>query len=528
MNTALPGRTRRLHPGLTLAAVCVAVLVLPASLTGTSVALPSIGQDLNAGLVPLQWVVNAYNLTFASFMLAAGSLADLFGRRRVFTIGTVVFALSSLASGLANNVILLDLARAAAGIGAAAVMTAGCAILANTFQGPAIAKAFGLLGASAGAGLALGPSTSGLLVGSFGWRAVFLSHLVIGVLVLLAVPFLGESRDAGATGVDWPGTVTFSSSLFLLTLAVVQGPQLGWASGTVLALLAGFAVLMVAFVVAELRQRRPMFDLGLFRNSRFVAACLLPVAAAFGFVSLLVFLPSYFVGADGATSEGAGTAMLALTLPVLAVPVIAGRLVARGIQVRVVLSLSLLLIAVGAAWLTIIQPGIGLPSLVGPLLVIGVGMGLSAGLIDGVAISSVEPERAGMAACMFNTMRLASEAIAIAGIGSVLVTLVQDRLSDGIDRFPAASGDVGGLANKVVGGDVAGQTSAAGGADNAAFGRFLADGYTDALHTVLWVVAAICAVGAAIVFVILADRNSATQAAGAVETEEFEAAGSQS
>jgi MFS family permease len=511
MTIALPHRTRYPHPGLTLAAVCVAVLVLPASLTGTSVALPNIGHDLHAGLVPLQWVVNAYNLTFASFMLAAGSLADLFGRRRVFTTGAVLFATASLASGLAGNVFLLDLARAAAGLGAAAVMTAGCAILANTFQGAAMARAFGLLGAAAGAGLALGPSTSGFLIGALGWRAVFLSHLAIGVLVLLAVPFMAESRDSRATGVDWLGTVTFSSSLLLLTLGVVEGPQLGWASSTVLGLLACSAVLMGAFVVAELRQRRPMFDLSLFRRPRFVAVCLVPIAAAFGFVSLLVFLPSYFVGADRASSASAGMAMLALTLPVLVFPVMGGRLVARGVPVRTVLSVSLLLIAAGAAWLTVIHPGIGISRLVGPLVVIGIGMGLSAGLIDGVAISSVEPERAGMAAGMFNTMRLAGEAIAIAAIGAVLVSLVRSRLAEGIGRFTGAGDlDVGGLANKVVGGDLAGQAGAAGTTNATAFAGFLADGYTDALHTVLWVVAAICAAGAVILYVILADRAPAT------------------
>jgi len=507
------------NPRTTLAAVCIAGGLLPASLTGASVALPKIATDLGAGLGPLQWVVNGYNLTFASFMLACGALADLVGRRRMLGIGMALFGLCSLISGVSGNIYLLDGARLLAGAAAAAVLTAGSAVLASTFSGPAQAKAFGILGSSFGVGLALGPSTSGVLVSAFGWRSVFLLHAVIGLALLLALPKIGESRDPGARGVDWGGTVTFTTSLALVTLAMVEGPQQGWTSPIVLGLLAGFVLLLALFVVVELRQERPMFDLTLFTQGRFVAICFVPVALAFGFVCLLVFLPSYFMGANGFSSSEAGAVMLLLTVPVLVFPIIAGHL-SRKIPVRTLLGGSLLLVGGGAAWLTTIHPGVGITGLIGPFLIIGTGVGISFGLLDGAAIGSVPPERAGMAAGMFNTMRLASEAIAIAGMGSVLVSLISSNLSKDLASHASTyTGNPDGLAAKVAQGNLADPESGVAAAGREAFHSFLAEGYTDALRTVLWILAGVAALSAPLIAVMLRDRKTAAPAPAVQETE---------
>ncbi|MGW1153500.1 MFS transporter [Streptomyces rubiginosohelvolus] len=505
------------RPTIVLAAVCVAVLILPASLTGSSVALPDIASNLHADIVPLQWVVNAYNLAFASFMLACGSLADIVGRRRLFAVGTTVFVLASVASGLAGNVLLLDVMRGLAGLGAAAVMTSGSAILATTFQGAALGRAFAILGSSAGAGLALGPSVSGFLVGMLGWRWVFFVHALVAAVALLALPSIRESRNSEGARIDWWGTVTFTSSLFLLMLAVVQGPQTGWGSTEVVGMFAGAALLIALFLVVESRQTHPMFDLALFRQSRFLAVCLLPVAIAFGFVCLLVLLPSWFSAANGASADAAGATMMLLTLPVLVVPLGVSRLVKLGVSTRVVLSLSLLLVAVGGAWLTVLRPGISTLELAGPLLLIGVGMGLSAGLIDGVAITSVAPERAGMAAGMFNTMRLAGEAVAITVMSTVLVSLLQNRVADGLRDYGLPAGDAAGVANSVASGDLerAGRSVEPGLRDR--FGDFLADSYTGAMHSVLWLLAAVCAVATVVVYLMLRERAEPATAAPAAE-----------
>lgn len=496
MSTAPPTGNRLRNP-ITLAAVCLAVLVLPASLTGTSVALPQIGTELHADLAPLQWVVNSYNLAFACFLLAFGSLSDIVGRRKIFTLGTGLFAVATLVSAITSNILVLDIARGVSGVGAAAVMTAGCAILATTFEGPAVVKAFAILGSSAGAGLALGPSTAGFLVGTFGWRSVFISHLVLMVLVMAAIPLMLETKNPAATKVDWVGALTFTLSLFFVMFGVVQGPQLGWGSGQVIGYFAAALVLLVGFVIVEGRVAQPMFDISLFRQAKFLAVCLVPVALSFGFVVLLVLLPSYFSGVGGFTANGAGAAMMLLTLPVLIVPLTVSKLVKLGLSNRVVLSASVLLVAIGAGWLTVLDSGVSIAAIVGPLLIIGIGMGVTAGLVDGVAITSVQPERAGMAAGMFNTMRLAGEALAIAIMSAVLVNETQNRLTDGIGQFPDQAGDVPELANQVVSGTVA-----QGSPD---FIGLLTTSYTGALHAVLWTVAAICAVSAVVVYLMMRD-----------------------
>lgn len=503
-------------PTITLIAVCLAVLVLPASLTGTSVALPEISADLDVGLAPLQWVVNAYNLAFACFMLGCGSLADIVGRRRVFGAGTVLFALSTLVSGLTSNIVVLDVSRALAGLGAAAVMTSGAAILAATFQGSAQARAFALLGSSAGAGLALGPSSAGLLIDAFGWRSVFFSHLIISVLVLIAVPLIAESKNPAATKVDWAGTTTFTLSLFCLMLAIVRGPQQGWTSTGILLLLGGAVALMALFAVAELRQAQPMFQLSLLRQGRFMAVSLIPVALSFGFVCLLVLLPTYFTGVVGMGTNASGISMMLLTLPVLVVPLVVSKLVKAGVPTRLILTLSLVVAAVGAAWLTVIDAEVSVGTLVGPLLLLGIAMGMTAGLVDGVAITSVEPVQAGAAAGMFNTMRLAGEAFAIAVMSAVLLNATRGRIADGLPAVAGASGEgtgaaasgADGLADRVISGDLAGAARSAGDAAQDDLLALLTGSYTGALHTVLWTVTAICAASAVLVAVMLREPKA--------------------
>lgn len=508
-----PPRRLAAHAGLTLVAVCLAGGLLPASLTGASVALPSISTALHAGLGPLQWVVNAYNLSFASSMLACGALADLVGRRRMFVAGTVGFGLCSLASALSTQIIELDIARAAAGIAAAAVLTSGSALLATAFSGPRLTKAFGVLGSSFGAGLALGPSTSGLLVSAFGWRSVFLVHAAVCLIVACAIPLMAESRDPGATRVDSAGTATFTGAL-LLTFAMVQGPQWGWTSAGVWALLAGFAVLTALFWYAERAQQRPMFDLSLLAQPRYVAVCLVPIALAFGFVCLLVFLPSYFIGAVGYSTSRAGLTMLILTIPVLSLPTVAGMAVRR-IGVSYLLGVSLLLVGGGGAWLTVLRPGVSLAALIGPLVVIGIGVGISFGILDGAAISSVPPERAGMAAGMFNTFRLASEAIAIAGMGSILATVTRLHIASGIGRIGAGLSPAA-IASKVVQGIPPHSVATVPASRAGAFAGLLTGSYTSALHEILWILAGVCVVGSPLIALLLRPRRSAAAPAGSV------------
>lgn len=419
----------RNHPAVVLVAVLLSTLCLPVSLTGASVALPDIGRDLHAGLAGVQWVVNGYNATFASFMLATGALADLFGRRRVYAVGVAVFAAGGLLAAVADSIVLLDLARALTGVGAAAAATSASALLAGAFQGRAQARAFGLFGTTIGVGLAFGPSIAGLLIEAFGWRAVFAAPALATGLVLALVPLLPESRQPHPGRVDWPGTISFTAALLLLIFGFVQGPEYGWAAPVILAAFAAAAALLVAFVRVERRRPDPMFDLALLASPRFLGICLAAATIVAVLVPLLVYLPSYLTTVVGLSPGAAGATLILLTAPTLVLPLLSGALT-RLVPATAVTVVSVAVVAIGAAWATVLGPDAGTATLAGPLLTIGVGVGLSIGLLDALAIASVAPARAATGAGMINTARLTSETIAIAVVGAVLASTTAGRLAD--------------------------------------------------------------------------------------------------
>ncbi|MGC4805100.1 MFS transporter [Micromonospora sp. DT233] len=419
----------RNHPAVVLVAVLLSTVSLPLSLTGASVALPDIGRDLDAGLAGVQWVVNAYNATFASFMLASGALADIFGRRRVYAAGLAIFAAAGLAGAFAGNIVLLDALRAVAGVGAAAAATSAAALLADAFTGPARARAFSLFGTAIGAGLAFGPSISGLLIEAFGWRAVFAAPALAACAVLALVPLLPESRPARAGRVDRPGTVTFTGALLLLIFGFVQGPEFGWADPVIVAAFGGAAALLAIFVRVERRRAEPMFDLTLLASPRFLGVCLAAGTIVAVMVPLLVYLPSYLTTVVGMTPGAAGGTLILLTAPTLVLPLLTGALT-RLVPASAVIVFSVAVVGVGAAWATVLAPGSDAAALAGPLLTMGVGIGLSIGLLDAIAVGSVAPGRAATGAGMINTARLASETIAIAVVGAVLASTTAGRLAD--------------------------------------------------------------------------------------------------
>ncbi|MGA3525864.1 MFS transporter [Melissospora conviva] len=413
-----------------LAAVLLATIALPITLTGASVALPRIGADLDADLAAVQWVVNGYNATFASFMLAAGSLADVLGRRRVFATGMAIFTVGGLASAFAGDIVLLDALRALAGIGAAAGATGASALLAQTFHGRARARAFGLFGVALGVGLAFGPSIAGALIELFGWRAVFVAPAVVGAVVLLLVPLLPSGRGEQTGRLDWAGAATFTGALLLVIFAFVQGPDFGWGHPLILAAFVAAVALLGLFVRVERRHPTPMFDLALLASPRFRGVCLAAAIIVMVLVPLLVYLPSYFTTVLGMSAGGAGATLILLTAPTLVLPLVTGVITRRGVSPYAVVVVSVAVVAAGVAWLTTIGPDSTAATLAAPLLTVGTGVGISIGLLDALAVGSVDPARAGIASGMVNTARVAGETVAIAVVGSVLATTTAGRLAD--------------------------------------------------------------------------------------------------
>jgi MFS family permease len=482
----------RRHPVTGLATVCLAVVMLPVSLTGAAVAVPRITAEFHSSLAAGGWVVNGYNLTFGAFILATGSLADRFGRRRLFALGSAAFALCSLLAAISGGIAALDAARAAAGVGAAAMLTSGSAILASLFRGRALDRAFFAFGTAAGAGLAFGPFIAGALQTAFGWRAVFLLPAIVGALALGLSFLLPESGNPGSGPVDLLGMASFTGALIALITALLRGPQAGWSSPLNIAAYVLCPGLLAAFAMAELRGREPMFDLRLLRQIEYASLCAAVVALVAGFTPLLVYLPDYFASVKAESAWHAGTDLLMLTLPTLAGPVVASR-VLRRVPVRHLVALAVLLTGAGDCWLMVIAPGAGNWTLLGPFLTAGTGFGLSLGVMDGAAVASVEPGRAGMAAGMFNTMRLAGETVAIAVAGALLACITQLNMAAALSGRPSLRAVAAlGVAARLVEGQLTPAVSAVPRGLRGGLVKTAAASYTTALHEVLWITAGFC------------------------------------
>jgi len=438
---------------LVLGAVCLAAIMMPLSFVGPSVALPAIGREFGGSAAALNWVLNAFILSVGSSVMAAGALADLYGRKRMFRIGLIAFALTSLATALAPSLLILDLLRGAQGVAGALAMCAGISSLAHEFEGRARTQAYSILGTSFGIGLAFGPIINGFLVEALGWRSIFFLSVLLAVLVLIVgVPRLRESRDPDATRFDGFGVAGFSVTLLLLTLAIMQGPQAGWNSPVVIGLFIAAAVMLLVFIQIERMQARPMLDLSLFTYPRFLAVQSLPVATAYSFVVMLVLIPSRFIGIEGMSTAEAGLMMMPLCAPLAVLPFM-GALMTRWVSPGVLAGSGLILGAAGLVVLSFIAPGAGLAAFVLPLLMIGVGASLPWGLMDDLAVSVVPKERAGMATGIFATMRVAGEAIAIAITSAILLALSQAGLRDRLGAA-ATQDEIVAAGNRLVGGDI--------------------------------------------------------------------------
>jgi EmrB/QacA subfamily drug resistance transporter len=493
-----PGPGGRVRSALTLGSVLLGYLIVPMAMSGTSIALPRIAADLGGSGGALQWVVTGYFLAASCLMLVAGSLGDLFGRRRIFAVGAVLYALSTAAAAFAPHVLVLDAARTLSGVGAAGVMAGGGAILGSTFEGPARTRAFAMVGTTVGVGLAFGPTFAGWLVSALGWRAMFGVFAGASVLLVVCTPALRESAAGHRPKVDLPGTVAFVLGIVGLMYGINQVASAGWTSPRVLGFLGAGLLMFVVFVVLERRSTHPVLELALLRGGPFTGWLLAALTTALGTVGVLVYLPTYLQGAGTFSAGDAGTLMLAMTLPVLAVPPLAGKLVNQGMSARLLITLAITLIAVGNAWMTVLAPDSRSVQLIGPLLLIGVGNGLAAALVDAQAMEHVAPERIGMASGLLNTARGGANALVLAVFGAALITLMQSEVG-GRER-----------AGRVAAGDLDGGSHA-----------FLAEQYTHAWHVVLWTVAILCLLsGLAIHRLVGSAARNAQRPAGATAVEQ--------
>ncbi len=380
----------------TLIAVCTGTFMLLLDVTIVNVALPSIQRTLNASFSDLQWVVDAYALTLAALLLTTGSLADLFGRRRMFMIGLVIFSLSSLLSGIAADPLLLNLARGAQGVGGAAMFSTSLALLGSAFQGRERGTAFGVWGAITGLAVAVGPVIGGALTSGLSWRWIFLVNVPIGAAaVVMTVLKVDESRQPGARRPDLIGVVTFSGALGALVYALIKGNSKGWGSTEIVACLIGSGVLLLAFVVAEVVQRdNAMFDLRLFRKPTFNGGLIAAFALSGGLFALFLYLTLYLQDILDFSPLQSGLRFLVLSGAILLTSTAAGRATAT-VPIRFLIAPGLALVGVGLLLMRGLTEGSGWTHLIPGFILAGAGVGLVNPPLASTAIGVVTPDRAG-------------------------------------------------------------------------------------------------------------------------------------
>src|SRR5262245_60388884 len=316
--------------GWTLGAVCTATFMLLLDITIVNVALPAIARALDASFSDLQWVVDAYALGLATCVLTAGALADLFGRKRLFVIGVVLFTVASAACGLANDALFLIVARGIQGIGGAIMFATSLALISQEFHGRERGTAFGLWGATVGAAVAIGPLAGGVLTSWLSWRWIFLVNIPIGSgAVALSVPKLRESRDPDHSRLDPVGLVTLTGGLFCLILALIEGNERGWSSDVIIGLLAAAALLLAAFVASQAVETMSMVDLGLFRRPAFVGAQITAFAISSSMFAMFLYLTLYLQNILGLSPLQTGLRFLPLSIVSFVTAPIAGRLSTR-------------------------------------------------------------------------------------------------------------------------------------------------------------------------------------------------------
>ncbi len=406
-----------------LSAVCLTCLMFGLEISSIPTILPTLEQVLQADFKQLQWIMNAYTIAVTTVLMAAGTLADRYGRKRLFMIAIACFGITSLICGVASSASTLIVARFLQGMSGGAMLIGQIAVLSYEFQaGRQRVTAFGWWGVIFGIGLGFGPIVGGGIVAVANWAWVFLVHVLLAVVALgLTIMGVHESRDPQASGLDLAGILSLSLSVFCFAFYITQGPDFGFGSPTGLGILGLSIASFVAFLTVEKISRRPMFDFAVFRIRPFSGAIIGSSAMNISFWPFMIYLPIWFQAGLGYDSVTAGLSLLAYTLPTLVMPPMAERLSAR-YRSGLVIPAGLFTIGAGfflmkfgiaasqPSWLTML-PG---------CLLAGIGLGLTNTPVTNTTTGSVSSDRAGMASGIDMSARMVSLAINIAIMGALL------------------------------------------------------------------------------------------------------------
>jgi EmrB/QacA subfamily drug resistance transporter len=388
--------------------------------TVVNLGLHAIQGDLHVSLTVLQWVLDIYNLVYAGFILTGGVLGDLFGRRRVFSIGIALFTFGSLICALAPNATLLICGRGVAGLGAALQLPGALSILTVTFPEPGErARAIAIWGGFNGLAMAVGPTVGGLLVDYFGWRSIFYLVVPFGAAALvLAFTSVSESASPKGRRLDLSGQVLSILALGLLAFGFIQAPALGWSSPLILGCVFGSAVSFAALLKVESATPGALLSPAVFRNRAFSVAIANAAMMTFGFYTLLFIFPLYLQEIRGNSAVVTGLKLLPLSITFFLVSLIAGRLLNR-VGARALIAAGLGLFGAGLLALTLVSGQSSFAAMVPALVAIGLGNGLAFGAIMTVAVSNVDDSRSGMSSGLVNVARMVGATLGVAIPGSI-------------------------------------------------------------------------------------------------------------
>ena len=424
----------------TLIVVCGATFMLLLDVTIVIVALPEIQAGLHASFSEVQWVVDAYALTLASLLLTAGSLADRYGRRLLFTIGLAIFTVGSLTCGLAQSPLMLIISRSVQGVGGAIMFATSLALLAQSFRGRDRGVAFGVWGAITGVAVALGPVLGGVITSDINWRGIFLVNIPIGVVAIgITLLRVDESKTPYATRPDWAGFVVLTAGLVSLVYGLIRASEINWSDTGVVICLALAVVLLGAFVIVELRAVRPMFDLSLFRVPTFSGGLIAAFAMNGSLYALLLYLVLYLQDDLGYSALGTGVRLLLLSGATLISATAAGRL-STYMPVRWLIGPGLALVGIGLFLMSGLGGTTSWTHLAPGFIVAGFGSGMVNPPLASTAVGVVRPERSGMASGVNTTFRQIGIAVGIAAYGTIFTASIRNSLGHTLEGVPGLAG----------------------------------------------------------------------------------------
>jgi EmrB/QacA subfamily drug resistance transporter len=405
----------------TLGALCFALFMIMLDNTVVNVALPAIKKDLGISTAELEWTVTAYALTFATLLLSGGKLGDLLGRRLIFTIGLVVFTLSSLFCGLSGSAPELIAARAVQGVGAALMMPSTLSIISATFDVKERGTAIGIWAGVSAMALAIGPLLGGIITEHISWNWIFYVNVPIGAAGILAsILVVPESKDTSREQrLDLPGLLTSGIGLLALVYALIEANQYGWTSGRIVGLFVVAAVALVGFAFLEMRQRLPMLDLSLFRSGTFAGANVVAILVTLAMFGIFVFFPIYMQTFRGWSPIQAGAALLPWTVMIVIFAPIAGKLSDR-VGSRWLIAGGMTTVAVCCLLLSTVTLHSTFWHMLPAFILGGLGMSFVMTPMSAAVMGAAPVAKAGVASGVLNTFRQVGVALGIAITGAIV------------------------------------------------------------------------------------------------------------